>query len=47
MYENNPQFVIPAHRQLEIKTFVEKGLQDFSISRLKTKMPWGVDVPGR
>ncbi|MBI4974139.1 methionine--tRNA ligase [Candidatus Roizmanbacteria bacterium] len=46
MYEDNPQFVIPAHRLLEIKTFVKKGLQDFSISRLKTKMPWGVDVPG-
>lgn len=46
MYEDNPQFVIPAHRLLEIKIFVEKGLQDFSISRLKTKMPWGVDVPG-
>lgn len=46
MYEKNPQFVLPSHRLLEIKTFVEKGLQDFSISRLKTKMPWGVDVPG-
>ena len=46
MYNDNPQFVIPTHRLLEIKTFVEKGLQDFSISRLKTKMPWGVDVPG-
>jgi methionyl-tRNA synthetase len=25
---------------------IEKGLEDFSISRLKEKMPWGVDVPG-
>ncbi|MDP2947239.1 MAG: class I tRNA ligase family protein, partial [Nanoarchaeota archaeon] len=24
----------------------KSGLQDFSISRLKTKMPWGVPVPG-
>jgi methionyl-tRNA synthetase len=24
---------------------VEAGLQDFSISRLKSKMPWGVQVP--
>ena len=44
-YEKSPDFVVPSHRLKEIKTFVEKGLQDFSISRLKTKMPWGVPVP--
>ena len=26
--------------------FTERGLEDFSISRLKEKMPWGVPVPG-
>lgn len=45
-YEKNPEFVIPDHRMNEIKSFVKRGLQDFSISRLKEKMPWGVDVPG-
>jgi len=45
LYEQK-DFVIPAHRQNEIKAFVERGLQDFSISRLKEKMPWGVPVPG-
>ncbi len=45
-YELNPGFVIPDFRFNEIKTFVKKGLEDFSISRLKSKMPWGVDVPG-
>ena len=45
LYEKNPNFVIPQNRQLEIKNFVEKGLEDFSISRLKSKMPWGVPVP--
>ncbi len=40
-----PDFVVPAHRQKEIRNFVESGLQDFSISRLKEKMPWGVEVP--
>ena len=39
-------FVVPTHRQKEIRNFVEGGLQDFSISRLKEKMPWGVEVPG-
>jgi methionyl-tRNA synthetase len=46
LYEDRPDFVIPENRLTEIKNFVEKGLQDFSISRLKTKMPWGVEVPG-
>lgn len=45
-YEENPDFVIPEFRFNEIKNFVKKGLQDFSISRLKEKMPWGVPVPG-
>jgi len=45
-YEKNPSFVVPENRLHEIKNFVEKGLEDFSISRLKSKMPWGVPVPG-
>jgi methionyl-tRNA synthetase len=45
LYTKNPSFVIPDFRFNEIKAFVERGLQDFSISRLKTKMPWGVEVP--
>jgi methionyl-tRNA synthetase len=44
-YKNNPTFVVPDFRFNEIKAFVERGLQDFSISRLKTKMPWGIPVP--
>lgn len=44
-YEKNPHFVIPQYRFNEIKEFVKKGLKDFSISRLKKKMPWGIDVP--
>lgn len=44
-YKQNPDFVVPSGKFNEIKTFVEGGLQDFSVSRLKSKMPWGVDVP--
>jgi methionyl-tRNA synthetase len=44
-YKKNPSFVTPDFRYNEIKAFVERGLQDFSISRLKTKMPWGIEVP--
>jgi len=46
LYQENPQFVQPASKMAEIKAFVAGGLQDFSISRLKTKMPWGITVPG-
>ncbi len=45
-YNANQNFVIPDFRYNEIKSFVERGLEDFSISRLKEKMPWGVPVPG-
>src|SRR3989344_718766 len=45
-YESNPEFVIPNYRFNEIKEFVKSGLEDFSISRIKEKMPWGVPVPG-
>ena len=44
-YKKNPDFVVPEGKYNEIRTFVEGGLQDFSISRLKSKMPWGVPVP--
>jgi len=46
LYDKNPSFVLPASRLKEIRTFVEGGLQDFSISRLKEKMPNGIPVPG-
>lgn len=46
LYEANAEFVQPAGKLKEIQAFVSGGLQDFSISRLKEKMPWGVPVPG-
>lgn len=46
LYNKNPNFVIPEFRFNEIKAFVSRGLEDFSISRLASKMPWGVPVPG-
>ncbi|KKR08442.1 MAG: methionyl-tRNA synthetase, methionyl-tRNA synthetase [Candidatus Peregrinibacteria bacterium GW2011_GWE2_39_6] len=45
IYRERPDFVLPAHRLMEVKKFTEKGLEDFSISRLKDKMPWGIPVP--
>ncbi len=46
LYAERPDFVMPESRLNEIKSFVEAGLHDFSISRLASKMPWGIPVPG-
>lgn len=46
LYRERPDFVWPKKRLNEIEAFVERGLQDFSISRLAAKMPWGIPVPG-
>lgn len=46
LYREQSQFVVPEKRLNEIVAFVERGLQDFSVSRLASKMPWGIPVPG-
>ncbi len=46
LYDKYPDFVVPKKRLREMRRFVARGLNDFSISRLKEKMPWGVPVPG-
>jgi methionyl-tRNA synthetase len=43
-YREHPDFVQPEFRLNEVRTFVEAGLQDLSISR--TSFTWGVPVPG-
>ena len=45
LFQTQADFVVPHFRLLEIQKFVEGGLQDFSVSRLKSKMSWGVSVP--
>ena len=44
-YKKNLEFVVPRSKLNEIMEFTKKGLEDFSISRLQEKMPWGVPVP--
>jgi methionyl-tRNA synthetase len=43
-YRDHPDFVQPEFRLNEVRTFVEAGLQDLSISR--TSFRWGIPVPG-
>lgn len=45
LYEQK-DFVIPEFRLNEIKNQIKEGLEDFSISRVKEKMQWGIPVPG-
>ena len=42
-YAANPEFLQPAFRLNEVRTFVEGGLQDLSVSR--TSFQWGIPVP--
>ena len=44
LYERHPEFVRPESRLNEIRTFVEGGLKDLSISRFG--LDWGVPFPG-
>ena len=44
LYKNHPQFVQPDFRLNEVKSFVESGLKDVSISRKTIK--WGIPWPG-
>jgi methionyl-tRNA synthetase len=37
--------ILPENRRKEILTFIESGLQDVSISRLKEKISWGIELP--
>jgi len=46
LYETRPDFVRPESRRNEVISFVRGGLQDLSVSRLKTSVSWGVPVPG-
>jgi methionyl-tRNA synthetase len=46
VFESRPDFVRPDYRRNEVISFVRGGLQDLSVSRLKTSVSWGVPVPG-
>lgn len=45
-YLSREDVVIPEWRRQEAINFVQGGLEDFSISREKVRMSWGVPVPG-
>lgn len=44
-YLSREGVIVPEWRRLEAIAFVERGLEDFSISREASRLPWGVPVP--
>lgn len=44
--EDNELRIVPATRRNEILSLLKEGLEDISISRPKSKLDWGVPVPG-
>jgi methionyl-tRNA synthetase len=44
-YLERPGVIIPEWRRLEAVAFVKGGLEDFSISREKKRLSWGIPVP--
>ncbi|MES2203217.1 MAG: methionine--tRNA ligase [Patescibacteria group bacterium] len=45
-YLSRPGSIVPEWRREEALKFVEEGLEDFSISRVASRLHWGVPVPG-
>lgn len=43
LYDEHPDFVQPDFRMNEVRSFVEGGLNDLSVSR--TSFDWGIEVP--
>jgi methionyl-tRNA synthetase len=43
-YKAHPDFILPPERRNEVVSFVERGLDDLSVSR--TTLDWGIPVPG-
>lgn len=45
-YLSRESVIVPDWRREEALRFVQGGLEDFSISREKSRMSWGIPVPG-
>ncbi len=45
LYEARPDFIRPEGRRNEVMSFVRGGLQDLSVSRLRSSVGWGIPVP--
>jgi len=44
--EANPNAILPRRRHMEVQTWLKNGLEDLSISRPKSRLTWGIPIPG-
>ena len=42
---NNPSFIQPEHRKNEVLGFLRSPLEDLCISRPKSRLSWGIEIP--
>jgi len=42
---DNPDWIYPESRRNEVLGFLQKPLEDLSISRPRTRLPWGIPLP--
>lgn len=45
LYDSRPDFIRPESRRNEVVSFVQGGLQDLSVSRVRNSVKWGIPVP--
>ena len=45
LYEEYPGFIRPDYRRNEIISFVKQGLKDLSVTRPRSRVKWGIEVP--
>src|SRR2546426_4145445 len=43
--ETKPDYIRPQSRRNEVLGFLQKPLEDLSISRPKSRLSWGIDLP--
>ena len=43
--KQNPDFIQPTHKKNEVLGFLKKDLSDLCISRPKTRVDWGIELP--
>jgi len=43
--EENPEWIVPAARRNEVLGFLERPLEDLSISRPRSRIHWGIPLP--
>ncbi|KAG2199540.1 hypothetical protein INT46_001240 [Mucor plumbeus] len=43
--DENPNAIVPNNRKNEVISWINQGLSDLSVSRLRSRLDWGIQVP--